>query len=366
MIAWMRNNWLLAGALACLACSGGNRAGGALLASGGGGSKSVAASPASGGGDESTGGAGAGAGGATPQGDGAAGGSDDEAGGAPGAAGQGAGGEVSTGGAAPWMEPEHEPVCVPAGELTNPQKLAISTADVDQLGGISADELVIAWTVVSGEQVTLHYAQRADLAAEFTAPQTVTIPAASDSVSLSADGLRLVYVNADRKSFGQLVRTTRDLPFELVDSQDFSLILESTALFAADEYVGDPVLGPDNSSFVYSRYGAGRHATLLLSERFSPFAPWPEGSPLPVTAKLEATEAGRLRPTALSVDLETLFLWDSVAGSQRVAVLAHDTRTYDLSLDLGDARGAAPNSACTRVFYDSAGDLWTADFGKTP
>jgi len=126
------------------------------------------------------------------------------------------------------------------------------------------------------------------------------------------------------------------------------------------------VLGPDNSSFVYSRYGAGRHATLLLSERFSPFAPWPEGSPLPVTAKLEATEAGRLRPTAVSVDLETLFLWDSVAGSQRVAVLGHDTRTYDLSLDLGDARGAAPNAACTRVFYDSAGDLWTADFGETP
>ncbi|MES1184539.1 MAG: hypothetical protein ABUL60_12040 [Myxococcales bacterium] len=366
MIAWTRNSWLWAGALACLACSGGSRAGGALPASGGGGgSKSIAASPTPDGGDESTDTAG-GAGGATPQGDGAASGSDDEAGGAPGAAGQGAAGEASTGGAAPWMEPEHEPVCVPAGELTNAKKLAISTDDVDQLGGISADELVIAWTVVANEQVTLHYAQRADLAAEFTAPKTVSIPAASDSVSLSADGLRLVYVNADRKGFGQLVRATTDAPFELVDPQDFALILESTALFAADEYVGDPVLGPDNSSLVYSRYGAGRHATLLLSERFSPFAPWPEGSPLPVTARLEATEAGRLRPTALSVDLETLFLWDSVAGVQRVAVLGHDTRKYDLSLDLGDARGAAPNSACTRVFYDSAGDLWTADFGATP
>jgi hypothetical protein len=126
------------------------------------------------------------------------------------------------------------------------------------------------------------------------------------------------------------------------------------------------VLAPDDLSFFYSRYGAGRRTTLLVTKRFSPYAPWPEGSALPVTAKLEATEAGRLRPTGVSLDLESLFLWDAVASSQRVAALAHDTRTYDLSLELGDARGAAPNAACSRVFYDSAGDLWAADFGDGP
>ena len=361
MIVWMRNNWLLPTVLVCLACSGGNRAAGLLPASGGGGSKSIAASSPSAGGEEST----AGAGGADAQGESAAGaGAGDDAGGAPGAAGQGASGDGPAGGA-PWMEPEHQPVCVASSALTNPQKLGISSSDVDQLGGISADELVIAWTVVSGEQVTLHYAERADVEAEFATPETLAIPAASDSVSLSADGLRVVYVNADRKGFSQLVRTAVDVPFELVDSRDFAVIQESTELFADDEYVGDPVLAPDDLSFFYSRYGAGRHSTLLVTRRFSLFAPWPEGSTLPVTAKLEATEAGRQRPTGVSIDLETLFLWDSVASSQRVAVLAHDTRTYDLGLDLGDAHGAAPNSACSRVFYDSAGDLWTADFGTT-
>jgi hypothetical protein len=364
MIVWMRNSWHLITLLVCLACSGGNRAVGSPPASGGSGSKVIAASSSSESGDESTGGAG----GAVPQGESAAGGSDD-GGGAPGGAGQGASGEAAAGGAggaAPWMEPEHQPICALSGRLTNSKRLAISSSDVDQLGGISADELVIVWTVVSGEQVTLHYAHRADVDAEFAAPETLAIPAASDAVSLSADGLRVVYVNADRKGFSQLVRTAADLPFELVDSRDFALIQESSQLFAADEYVGDPVLGPDNLSFFYSRYGAGRRTTLLLTERFSPYAPWPEGSTLPVTAKLEATQAGRQRPTGVSLDLETLFLWDAVAGSQRVAALAHDTRTYDLSLDLGDARGAAPNSACSRVFYDSAGDLWTADFGTTP
>jgi len=290
----------------------------------------------------------------------------DAAGGAPGGAGQGASGEDTAGGVAPWMEPEHQPVCVPSSSLTNPRKLAISSADSDQLGGISADELVLAWTVVSSEQVTLHYAQRADVEGEFTAPKALVIPAASDSVSLSGDGLRVVYVNADRKGFTQLVRTAVDLPFELVDSRDFVPIQESTALFAADEYLGDPVLAPDDLSFFYSRYGTGRRNTLLLSKRFSPYAPWPEGSTLPVTEKLEATEAERLRPTGVSLDLETLFLWDAVASSQRVAALAHDTRIYDLTLELGDARGAAPNSTCSRVFYGFAGDLWTADFGDGP
>jgi hypothetical protein len=356
MIVLTRNSWRFSTLLVCLACSGGHHAGGLLPASGGSGPKSIAASPSSSGGEESTGGAG----GAVPQSESAGG---NDAGGALGTAGQGASGEGTAGAPAPWMEPEHEPVCGLSSGLRNPSKLAISSADVDQLGGISADELVLAWTVVSGEQVTLHYAQRADVDAEFAAPEALVIPAAPDAVSLSADGLRLVYVNADRKGFSQLVRTAADLPFELVDSKDFALIEESTALFAADEYVGDPVLAPDDLSFLYSRYGAGRRTTLLVTKRFSSYAPWPEGSTLPVAPSLEATEAGRQRPTGISVDLETLFLWDAVASTQRVATLAHDTRTYELSLDLGDARGAAPNSACSRVFYDSAGDLWTADFG---
>jgi hypothetical protein len=362
MIVWTRNSWQFLTLLVGVACSGGDRDGIPGLAGGGSGFKTaVAASPPSAGGDDSAGGDV----GASPDGESGSGGGDGGDGGASGFAGVGAAGETTVGGA-PWMEPEHRPLCVAAGGLRNPQRLAISSSDVDQLGGISADELVIAWTVVADDRVTLHYARRAEVEAELAAPETLVIPAASDSVSLSADGLRVVYVNADRKGFGQLVRAAADLPFELVDGSDFALIHESTQLFAADEYVGDPVLGPDNLSFIYSRYGAGRRTTLLLTKRFSSYAPWPEGNPLPVTPELEATELGRQRPTGVSLDLESLFLWDASASAQRVATLAHDTRTYDLSLDLGDARGAAPNTACSRVFYDFEGDLWQADFGTVP
>ena len=303
-------------------------------------------------------------GGAGPEGENT-GGVGDEQGGAAGAAGEGTAGEAPAGGA-PWMEPERVPVCVASSGPRDARKLAISSAEVDTFGGISSDELAIAWTVVSAEQVTLHYASRPDVEADFDAPKTRVLPAASDSVSLSADGLRLVYVNADRKGFTQLVRAATGLPFELEDSRDFGLIREATLLFAADEHVGDPVLGPDNLSFIYSRYGAERSATLLVTKRFSAYSPWPEGATLPVAPELEATEAGRLRPTGVSLDLETLFLWDAVDGKQRIATLAHDTRTYGLGLDLGDARGAAPNAACSRVFYDSAGDLWQADWGPAP
>jgi hypothetical protein len=121
------------------------------------------------------------------------------------------------------------------------------------------------------------------------------------------------------------------------------------------------VLGADDMVFFYSRYGAGRTTTLLRTLRFSIFAPWPEGFELAVTPSLEATADDRQRPTGVSLDGQTLFGWDSVTSSQRVAELSHETSTYDVAYELGNVRGAAPNTACSRIYYDVDGDLWSAD-----
>jgi hypothetical protein len=344
----------------CLAgCSDAKRPSGFVGASGG--TSGKPATP-SGGGDESdAAGAPAGGGGAAAVGGEAgeasvagqpasAGGADGE-----GTAGEGSGGEP------PFVEPFPDPICVGSGELSAAVKLPISTPDADRFGSITADELVIAWTVVVGDQVTLHYARRASIDDDFADARTLALDAASDAVTLSADGLRVVYVNSDRKGFTQLVRATQGEPFAAAAFDDFSLIAESTQELEADEYVGDPVLRADDSAFYYSLYGAGRSQTLLRTLRFSPFAPWPAGFELAVGESLEATDDERQQPTGVSLDGQTLFLWDSALASQRVATLSHETGSFDLAYELGDVRGAAPNGDCSRIYYDVDGDLWSAE-----
>jgi hypothetical protein len=343
------------------ACSDADRPGGATGPTGG---TSTKPDPSDGG--DGSAGTPIGSGGTTGEaGESGTAGQPDAAGGAneAGASGAaGAGGEAGAGGGF-WEEPYPEPTCLDSGEgeLSGAVKLGISTPDADQFGSITADELVIAWTVVTGEDVALHYARRDSVDDEFGDARTLDIDAATDSVALSADGLRVVYVNADRKGFTQLVRAAVDEAFETVDSRDFSPIAEAAQQFADDEYVGDPVLGPDDLRFFYSRYGADRSETLLGTLRFSKFAPWPAGTELNVESSLEAKDGDRQRPTGVSLDGQTLFLWDSANASQRVALLSHETFSYDVAFELGDVRGAAPNGTCSRIYYDQDGDLWSAD-----
>jgi len=265
------------------------------------------------------------------------------------------------GGEPPYVEPFPDPVCLGSAELDDPVKLPISTLDDDQLGGVTPDELVIAWTVVAVDKVTLHYARRADKADDFADEGTLELAqAADDSITISPDGLRVVYVNSDRKGFTQLVRESLADPFSTVDNRDFVPIAESIQDYGEGELVGDPVLGQDGSTFFYSHYGAGRTKTLLRTLRFSSGAPWPPGTELAVTSSLEASDDDRQRPTGVSVDNQTLFVWDNAAGAQKVALLDHDTATYGVAFELDDAHGAAPNGACSRVYFDRDGDLWTA------
>src|SRR6478752_3099885 len=233
MIASMRNSWAAA-VLAAVwvgACSSGSQSPPPAGASGGS-AGSGASSSTSGSGGKAHAGTPSTDGGALPNG---------EAGDAP-VAGQGgaevgeagapqgfAGADDGAGGDPPYVEPFPDPVCLGSAELGTPTKLEISTADDDQFGGITADELVIAWTVVAVDKVTLHYARRASKTDDFG-------------------------------NEGSL---------DLAEAADDSVIAESAQEFATDEYVGDPVLGQDGLSFFYSRYGAGRTKTLLRTLRFS-------------------------------------------------------------------------------------------------
>ena len=253
-----------------------------------------------------------------------------------------------------------KPVCHSTGALTNLARLSISTTTaVERFGGVTPDELAIAWTIVDGDQVQLNYATRPNVDADFSGAQQLSIAAAAEAVTLSGDGLHVVYTKRDRKGFGELSRASREEPFTDGTSSSLAPVNESASLMGSGEYVGDPVLGGDGMTFFYSRYRAGQDRAMLSTLRFSEFGAFPEGWPPDLsTALLSSTSS--LTPTGVSLDRQALFIWDSAGQRQIVATLAHDTLLFEPAFELNDARGAAPNGACEQVYFDRDGDLWTA------
>ncbi|MGC4089035.1 MAG: hypothetical protein QM756_14260 [Polyangiaceae bacterium] len=322
---------------------------------------SVNTGGASSGGRQSMGGSASHGGDAASAGENAAGhgGSTDEAGGAGsasgGASGDGSGGEGSGG------DPNDAPVatCAELKGVGIGQRLVVSTSFEDQLGGITPDERVIAWTTDDGNGIQLLTAERADAQQPFSTPRKLSIAAALDRVTLSPDGLRVIYAAANRRSFVTLSREATTEPFAASNSFEFSLLNDPDAL-PQDESYGDPVLSANDLAFVYSRYGVSRTQTLFISHRFSKQAPWQVGHEISIDAQFAATPTDRFRPTSLTADELTLFLWHPADTTAYAVHFDSSQFTFQSYAELGALGGAAPNADCTRVYYDS-GDLFVAE-----
>ncbi len=303
-------------------------------------------------------------------GGGGAGGNDENAGGdaGDGLAGTpgttaGAGGEGASGtGPRPVDE-----LCPREPKLGTPEKLALSTDADERFGGITPDERVIAWTVTAGETVTLYVASRTDAEAAFGTPVSTALESALDGqVTLAPDGLSVAFVNADRRGFSVISRPTLDDAFGLATAGEFSLLDGTGGVLAAGQRSADPVLAGDRVSFYYSQYGEGADDTLRVSNRLSEADPWPVGGPLPSTG-LSASGDDRFAPTGASRDGRTLFLWDSAAETTLLAFVDEASFEWSQVADIGPLRAAAPNGACSRLYYTAAGaslDLFVVAIGE--
>jgi hypothetical protein len=250
--------------------------------------------------------------------------------------------------------------------------LSVSSAsDDDVLDSVTPDELSIAWTVGQGNARTLNYADRASTADAFGAPQSLAAGLyVADRASLSPDGLRLVVVNADAQGFSELTRTSRaGGTFGAATAGSYTN-LDAAGVLAAGQSYGDPVLGADDAVFYYSVYGgAGQTQTIYRSARLLAGEAWEVGAALQPSASLAAQGTLRRRPTGISADKQTLFFWDEVGadaggGTERAGWIDETTGVFDAFVDLGARSMAAPNAACSRLYYSAQGassiDLFTA------
>jgi hypothetical protein len=242
--------------------------------------------------------------------------------------------------------------------------LAISTASDDTLDSITPDELTIAWT----SNGAILYADRASVGDAFGSPQNLDDSASidagtytADRVALSPDGLRLVVVNPDAQGFSEFTRSDRTSTFQSPEDDSFSNINSGTPVGGS---VGDPVVGASDTTFFYSVYGAGDANTVYRSLRLTPSDAWSSGAALNVAAGLQASGSLRRRPTGISSDNRTLFFYDQVSSTERASWINETTGSFDTFADLGPRVWAAPNSACSTLYYSSPGsssvDLFSA------
>lgn len=250
--------------------------------------------------------------------------------------------------------------------------VSASTAANDVLDSVTPDELSIAWTADDAPSKVVHYADRTSTSAAYTAR---TLPAGAftgDRVALSADGLRLVVVNADGQGFSEIVRADRSSAFDPASAATGSYGNFAGVLGSGQAY-GDPVLAEDDAVFLYSIYetspgaaadGGAGPPTLYRSARLLTTDDWQAGSPVQGT-ELAPQGALRRRPTGLSSDQQTLFFWDEVSGTERATWINVSSGVFDSYVDLGARSMAVPVSSCGAIYYSAAGTSSTDLFRAT-
>lgn len=276
--------------------------------------------------------------------------------------------DANDSGTPPFMTPDAGPgACDPASTWATGTLIPISTASDDALDSVTPDELTIAWT--SGNAI--FYSDRASSTDAFGTAQNLDVAAgitagtyAADRVALSPDGLRLVVVNADEQGFSEFTRTARigsGNTFASPDVGGFGNIDLDTPSGAS---VGDPVIGATDTTFFYSVYGGGATSTIYRALRLTSTDAWSSGAALDVATDLQAQGSSRRQPTAISSDNRTLFFYDQVNSIERASWINESTGEFDTFADLGTRVWAAPNSACSTLYYSSAGtssvDLFSA------
>jgi hypothetical protein len=248
----------------------------------------------------------------------------------------------------------------------------VSTNAQERLLSITADELDVAFL----RDDALYLAHRSAPSLSFGAPTVVAVPAgytAEAGAALSSDGKTLVLISSDGQSFAALTRDSRTAAFGATADASAFLALNLRAVQTLEHYAA-PVLAPDGKSFVFAAFtpppddGAGGASEVPVDPSFglsvvyeSVWSSTVWAMPTNISqGSFDGTSAKRPLPSGLSSDSRTLFYFDEATSKEVARFRDRPDAPLDFSVDLGDLRGAIPNSQCNRIYYSSAGDVATA------
>jgi len=120
------------------------------------------------------------------------------------------------------------------------------------------------------------------------------------------------------------------------------------AALMGGEKLGDPVLAANGEDLVYSQYGSS--PTFTIYESFlTSGQTWPAGSGDDTTL-LDGDAGRRKRPTSMTADRLTLFVWDE-AGEAYGVLRPTPMSAFSYSIRFGNRFSLQINGDCSRIYY---------------
>ncbi len=249
------------------------------------------------------------------------------------------------------------PIC-PIDASAGAAVLVLTTPEPVVLGGVTPDELMLAWTdITDGGPVLVNWVERASTSSAFGATQTLDPsfgPFPADHVAISGDGLRLAFATPDQKQMVEVSRTARGLPFTTV-----STAKNFKGVNATGGAEGSPGIGPFASPTLSSDYGIWAFVQgnngVVVSRGLS-FGEWSTPPVLPPGLAPPASSPRTIVPTGWSADSRTLFYWDETVGFAAMAWLDPYALKFVTTQLLGaELTNAVPSGDCGNIYFSSAG-----------
>jgi hypothetical protein len=225
---------------------------------------------------------------------------------------------------------------------------------------MTSDGLTVAWVTDAGSGMgSVFVADRTADTAAFGAASAVTPfvgPAGNeggyqyfsfDRVALSGDGLTLVGVPAGGGQMADFTRPDKASVFIGPLPSRYQAVVQS---LMQGEQLGDPVLSSDGDDLIYSRYRVSE--TVSVYEAFtSGKSPWPAGGPQSGPS-LAVSDAGKhKKPTALSEDRLTLFVWDEATNTVEAMFRSSPNAAFGVGQPFGSFYSVQVSHACKRLYF---------------
>jgi hypothetical protein len=221
---------------------------------------------------------------------------------------------------------------------------------VHRFGGITPDELTIAWT---SDASTIWVAKRQLLSDNFAMPytsvSTAMAPIADDRIALAPNGVMIVAVAPDRSTF--VAFSNQGGTWSAAPSDPF-VNLQAMAMDGQGQFF-EPMLGSDGN-FYYLIAPAGTDAgtpVMYQSTWNGQQGTWNTGVALTDPNLVSTGPTARRRPTGAPEDGRTLFFFDEGAGIERQATRDYGATTFTAFADLPAFPEAAPGGRCIRLYF---------------
>jgi hypothetical protein len=270
----------------------------------------------------------------------------------------GSGGSSGAGGAPPDGGTGVTFVCTPSYAWDPLKRVdSIPNEHLGRLGGISPDELTLAWTATSGD---IYVAERATFRDPFGTPLKVNTGAmATDRVALAPTGRTLVAVPVGRNEFVGFEKSSSTGLWSATDGLEFTQV---RVAFEGGGLGSEPVLSSDKRSLFFIVTPPGHSPLFYESAWDTVQRSW--GLPTLLTnAELQTTPAGkRRRPTGTSADGLTLFFFDEAVNLQRAAWRDAPAAPFRFFTDVGSFPEAATSARCDTLYYQGQDALGAGVF----